>query len=298
MRLLGRYPFGLCAFATLLAVAACTTGAADTPPPADSGSAEQDVTVVAPPPDQVAEVVDARTVLLSNGIEARILGLAAPGECYSAAAVKFAQDTLLGKQVRYSRASETAISLRLGNNDDYAALAVSKGAIRAEQNDPVLTELEKTAETSRLGLWGPPCIGQNTTPTSTTTTTTTTPPPATTTTTPPPPPAPPVTNRDCAVDYRVLGSGNGVFYAEVALRNTSRIAIEQWALRWQFPGGQRVVQASGAAVQQHAAEVLVQDSNQGASLNSGASVRFQFAASGSPVTPGSFAVHGRPCSTG
>ncbi|MFI6102134.1 cellulose binding domain-containing protein [Lentzea sp. NPDC051213] len=274
--------------ATLPVVAACTTNAADTPPPATSVPGQQFVTIQGTPPDRVTKVVDARTVQLSTGVEARILGLAAPGECYAAAALKFAQDTLLGKPVSYSRASEAAINLRLGNNDDYAAMAVVKGVVRAEKDDPVLTELEKTAETSKVGLWGSPCNGQDTTSSSA-------PPPVTTTTAPP---APPADKKDCAVSYRVFGSSNGGFIADVTLRNTSQITIEQWALRWQFPGGQRVVQGSNATVQQHAAEVLVTGSNSGASLNANASVTFRFTATGSPVTPGSFAVHGRPCSIG
>jgi hypothetical protein len=45
-----------------------------------------------------------------------------------AEALKFTKDTLLNKQVRYSRASESVVSLRLATtSDDFSSLAVGKG---------------------------------------------------------------------------------------------------------------------------------------------------------------------------
>lgn len=144
--------------AVLIVAAACATGSTEPAPPASSpqtpSSPQQRVTVMSAQPEIVAGIVDARTVQLSNGLEARILGLAAPDECWSATALKFTQDTLLGKQVRYSRASPSAITLRITNNDDFAALAVSKGLARVEKDDVVLTEVEKSAANAGAGAAG------------------------------------------------------------------------------------------------------------------------------------------------
>lgn len=295
MSLLGRFLPVLPALAAVLVVGACATSAAETAAPGASSPTSQHVTVQPPPPELVSEVVDARTVQLSNGLEARILGLAAPSECWSATALKFAKDTLLGKPVRYSRASASVITLRLNNtNDDYATLAVRQGTMRAEKDDPVLTEVEQTAEKTGLGLWGPPCKGQATTSTPAP------PPPAKTTTTPP---APPVEKKDCAVTYGVLKAWNGGFHAEITVRNTTQTAVSRWALHWKYTSGQQTKEAWNAAVHQYGTNVMAM-SPQGpagpATLDAGAAVTFRFnAITGSQnVAPASFMLNGKICSLG
>ncbi|GGU27940.1 cellulose binding domain-containing protein [Lentzea flava] len=277
----------------VLVVAACATSAAETP--ADTPAAvtsPQHVTVLPPPPETVEEVVDGRTVVLSNGVKARVLGLAAPGECWSAAALKFARDTLLSKPVRYSRASESAITLRLANDHDYAFLAVSQGAARAEKDDPVLTEPEKSAAKAGLGLWGPPCKGQDTTPTAAPP-----PPPAPTTSTPPPPP---VEKKGCAVTYRVAREWPGGFHVELIVRNNTDKPFSQWKLYWKFPSGQQIRETWGMTAYQHGADVLAvsQDGNGSISAGGQVSLRFNGVTSGPNVAPTTFVVNGVTCSLG
>ncbi|MGW6929114.1 cellulose binding domain-containing protein [Lentzea sp. NPDC054927] len=289
MRLRYRYRPVFYTPAAVLIVAACTTGSSDPASPGSSPSSPQHVTVQPPPLEVVAGVVDARTVQLSNGLEARILGLAAADECWSATSLKFTQDTLLGKPVRYSRASESSISLRLNNNDDFAALAVSKGVARAEKDDLVLTEVEKSAATAGLGLWGPPCK---------TSTTSAAPPPPPAQTTTPPPPAPPAAKKDCAVTYGILKVWTGGFHVEITVRNTTQASVPQWMLTWKFSGGQKVGQAFGASVFQRGADVVAMSSSGPSPLNAGSSVTFRFNTEGSTVTPGAFALNGKACSLG
>ncbi|MFS8097511.1 cellulose-binding domain-containing protein [Lentzea alba] len=291
MRLLGRYRPVLYPSAAVLIVAACATSAVEpvsntspvSPPPSSS---PQQVTVLPPPPDQVADVVDARTVLLSNGLEARILGLAPADECWSAAALKFTRETLLDRQVRYSRASASVITLRLADNDDFATLAVSKGMARAEKDDPVLTEVEKSAAKAGLGLWGPPCKGSATSAPP--------PPPPVQTTTPPP--APPVETKDCAVSYRVAKEWAGGFHVEIIVRNTAQAAVSQWVLQWKFPGGQKIGQTWNASVHQRGTDVAAMSATGPAPLAPGATVAFRFNAEGPTATPGAFTLNGKTCS--
>ncbi|WP_052685368.1 cellulose binding domain-containing protein [Lentzea aerocolonigenes] len=294
MRPLHHRPILYTPFAVLLA-AACTTSAVEN----TAGSSQltttppHGVTVLPPPPETVDEVVDGRTVALSNGLKARVLGLAAPGECWQEGAVKFAKDTLLGKPVRYSRASEAAITLRLANTPDqtdYATLAVSKGVVRAEKDDPVLTEPEKVAQKAGLGLWGPPCQGQDTTPA-----------PA-----PPPPPSPPAptttpppAQKDCSVSYRVAKTWADGFHVELIVRNTTRKPFEQWNLEWRFPSGQRIRETWGMTAYQYGADVRA-ISQDGGSIPAGGqvSLRFNAGTSGPNVQPKAFTLSGKECSVG
>jgi endonuclease YncB( thermonuclease family) len=280
----------------VLLAAACTTSAVEN----TAGSSQlttsppNQVTVLPPSPDTVEDVVDGRTVALSNGLKARVLGLAAPGECWQAGALKFARDTLLGKPVRYSRASAAAITLRLANTPDqtdYATLAVSRGVVRAEKDDPVLTDPEKAAQKAGLGLWGPPCQGQDAIPTPT--------PPA-----PPPPPAttttpPPVAKKDCAVSYRVAKTWADGFHAELIVRNNTGKPLEQWNLIWRFPGGQRIRETWGMTAYQYGADVTA-ISQDGGSIAAGGqvSLRFNAGTSGPNVQPTAFTLSGMTCSVG
>ncbi|WP_167977733.1 cellulose binding domain-containing protein [Lentzea indica] len=292
MRLFDRHrPVLYTPFAVLLA-AACGTSSAETPAASPDSSLPQHVTVLPPPPDSVEEVVDGRTVVLSNGVKARVLGLAAPAECWSAGALKFAKDTLLGKPVRYSRASESAITLRLADNSDYATRAVSQGAVRAEKDDPVLSEPEKTAEKAGLGLWGSPCKGQDTTPT----TSTPPPPPATTTATT----TPPAVKKGCAVTYRVAKEWAGGFHAEMIVTNHDQTPVTRWGLRWRFPSGQQIRETWGMTAYQYGPDVMAmsQDGNGSISAGGQISLRFNAATAGPNVTPTAFTLNNTTCSFG
>jgi hypothetical protein len=280
-------PFALL---SLLLVTACAPSAADTPADQPTQSSlPQHVTVLAPPPDVVDEVVDGRTVVLSNGLKAHVLGLAPPAECWSAGALRFAKDTLLGKQVRYSRASETAITLRLADNSDYAFLAVSKGAARAEKDDPVLTEPEKAAAAAGVGLWGPPCKGSDTTPTSA----------------PPPPPSAPVTSsaapvpqKDCTVTYRLAQEWAGGFHAEMIVRNNTQKPFAQWKLYWRFPSGQQIQETWGMKAFQYGADVVAVSQDGYGTIGAGAQVSLRFNAAGKNAAPAGYMVNGVACSVG
>jgi hypothetical protein len=276
----------------MLALAACSTSPAITPASSPSSlpppSAPQNVTVLPPPPELVEDVVDGRTVVLSNGLKARLLGLAAPGPCWSEASLEFAKNTLVGKPVRYSRASESAITLRLADNSDYAVLAVSKGVARAEKDDPVLTEPEKAATAAGTGLWGSPCKGQDTSPP---------PPPPPTTTTPPPPPPPPA-KKGCSVTYRVVKEWPGGFHAELTVRNHDQTPVNRWALHWRFPSGQKIGDTWGEAAHQYGADVLAMSKDGNGSIAPGGSVslRFNVSTSGPNVAPTEFSLNWKTCS--
>lgn len=275
-----------------LALAACSTSTAINPASSPSTlpppSTPQNVTVLPPPPELVEDVVDGRTVVLSNGLKAQLLGLAAPGPCWSEASLKFAKDTLVGKPVRYSRASESAITLRLADNSDYAVLAVSKGVARAEKDDPVLTEPEKAATAAGAGLWGSPCKGQDTSP----------PPPpppssAPPTTTTPPPPA----KKGCSVTYRVAKEWPGGFHAELTVRNHDQTPVNRWALHWRFPSGQKIGETWGGAAYQYGADVLAMSRHDDGSIGPGGSVslRFNASTSGPNVAPTEFSLNRATC---
>lgn len=284
----------------IIVAAACTTAATTetTPSPVAapvSPSTPPSVSVLPAPPEVVEEVVDGRTVLLSNGLRARVLGLAAPGECWSAGALKFAKDTLAGQQVRYSRASESAITLRLLNSSDYASLAVSAGAMRAEKDDPVLAEPEKVAQKAGLGLWGSPCKGQDTTPAPA--------PP------PPPPPAPapaptttapPAPRPDCSLTYRVAREWAGGFHTELIVRNNTDKPFAQWKLQWRFPSGQQIRETWGMTARQYGADVFAVSQDPNGSIGAGGqvSLRFNAVTTGPNVQPTAFTLSGMACSLG
>ncbi|RAS65108.1 excalibur calcium-binding domain-containing protein [Lentzea atacamensis] len=142
----------------LSAINACTTqeptGLA-TSATSTTSTTTSTTTTTTPPPVTVASIVDGRTVVLSNGTNVQIAGLAQPGECWAASAVEFATKTLVGKPV-------TAVGSRLLLVDgaDYAVLAVSQGAARAEAAaDAAIQQAQAVARQATLGFWGPSCGG-------------------------------------------------------------------------------------------------------------------------------------------
>jgi endonuclease YncB( thermonuclease family) len=112
-------------------------------------------TTTTPPPVTVSSIVDGRTVVLSNGTNVQIAGLAQPGECWAASAVEFATKTLVGKPV-----TAAGSRLLLVDGADYAVLAVSQGAARAEAAaDAAIQQAQAVARQATLGFWGPSCGG-------------------------------------------------------------------------------------------------------------------------------------------
>jgi endonuclease YncB( thermonuclease family) len=112
-------------------------------------------TTTTPPPVTVESVVDGRTVVLSNGAEVLLSGLAQPGECWAASSVEFATKTLVGKPVQ-----AVASRLVLADGVDYAVLAAGQGVARAISGaDTAISAAETAAKQATLGFWGPSCGG-------------------------------------------------------------------------------------------------------------------------------------------
>jgi endonuclease YncB( thermonuclease family) len=179
---------GVCG--VLLIIATVSGGERDAPHrfSAPTGSPAPPPTTTPPPPAParvlVSEVVDGRTAVGSDGTRFRIAGLAAPGACWAEQATAFARTSLVGKEIGVVPIDGETARVLLTEGIDYAVLAVSRGAGRAEStSDIALTEAQTVATQAKHGLWGAPCDGRDEPPPPPPTT----PPPAT----PPPAPAPP-----------------------------------------------------------------------------------------------------------
>lgn len=108
-----------------------------------------------PPPVTVASIVDGRTVILSNGTNVLLSGLAQPGACWAASSVEFATKTLVGKAVKVVGAQ-----LLLADGQNYAVLAAGQGVARvASGADAALQAAMAAAKQASLGFWGPSCGG-------------------------------------------------------------------------------------------------------------------------------------------
>lgn len=115
-------------------------------------------TTTTPPPVPVAEVVDARTLVLAGGARVRLAGLAQPGECWAATAVDFLEQAVTGKALRVDGAA-----VLLPDGVDLAVHALSRGMARAEQAaGSALVAAQESAKAAGLGLWGAPCSGADT----------------------------------------------------------------------------------------------------------------------------------------
>ncbi|MEV6237586.1 cellulose-binding domain-containing protein [Lentzea sp. NPDC051838] len=229
----------------------------------------------------VQRVDDVRTVRLSDGEEVKIKGLAAPDDCWAAAATAFAKTMLLDKPVE----STGTGSLRLADGTDYALLAVELGMVRGDAGDDrLLVEAEKTASDKRLGRWGPPCVQP-------TTAAPVTPRPTTTT-----PPAPqPVTG--CSVQYRVTNMWPGGFRTDVTLRNTGTTDVTGWTLKWAFANGETVTEMWNATSNQSGKDVSATAMPYNQAIPKGESTLLGFtAASGrTGYPPRSFSLNGFAC---
>ncbi|MER5997821.1 glycoside hydrolase family 9 protein [Nonomuraea angiospora] len=98
---------------------------------------------------------------------------------------------------------------------------------------------------------------------------------------------------DCRVRYTAHGSGQ--FTGQIVIENTGRQTVDGWALRWSFPGGQRVRQDWGAALSQSGSVVTATSSGK---IKPGRSVTFGFVAtnpSGPNPSPEVFHLNGERC---
>ncbi|MEU0880914.1 cellulose binding domain-containing protein [Lentzea sp. NPDC005914] len=229
----------------------------------------------------VQQVLDVRTVRLSDGEELKVRGLATPDACWADAAGTFARTMLLEKPVEPTPEG----SLRLADGTDYAVLAVELGMVRNDAaDDATMKAAEEKASAKKLGRWGPPCVPSATSAP-------TTPPPSNTT-----PPAPkPVTG--CSVEYRVTNTWPGGFRTDVTIRNTGTTDVTGWTLQWKFPNGQTVSEMWNATSKQSGAEVAATAMPYNQAIARGESVLMGFTGSGggNNSTPGAFSLNGFSC---
>ena len=154
-----------------LLVAACAGGCGSTPDtprvaatrssgPASTTSTPTS-TSTAPPP--VRKVVDGRTLVNATGKTVRVVGLAAPGECWAKSAAEFATSTLTGQRVKLVPVAGDTVSVGLPDGSDYAETALRKGLARAEPTaSATLTAAQAVAQQAGVGLWGSTCQGADT----------------------------------------------------------------------------------------------------------------------------------------
>ncbi len=297
----------LAALSAVLLIAACSTESPAPAPTRPSLKPPSLITDARPPHDlqtMVLAVPDALTVELADGSRARIALLAPPADCWAQTALIFARTTLLARTVRVTSVTPGEVSLTLGDDTDYALLAVREGVLRAQGADGGrFIEAEMAAAKANRGLWGPPCEGlDNEVP----------PPPpppkpvppapapprpvVPVTTTPPAPPRPPA--PACAVSFRTTGEWPKGFQASITVRNTGTAAINGWALRWTFTKGQTVTQMWNAVASRARGTVRATNADYNATIPPGGSVQIGFngSTSGSNPAPTAFALNDKPCS--
>lgn len=287
---------------SLLVVAVLLTSAASacsgdddeqaSPPP----TTRADVPSIIEPPLKTAltvtvqQVVDVRTVQLSDGEEVRVKGLAEPDGCWADASATFARTMLLQKPVEPTPSGDGLVSLRLADGTDYGLLAVELGMVRSDAaDDRLMREAETSASTKKLGRWGPPCVKPSTAAT---------PPPAapaTPTTSAAPPKPQPVTG--CSVAYQVTHRWPGGFRTDVTIRNTGTTAIQGWTLQWKFANGQTVTEMWNATVKQSGPDVSATAMPYNQAIAQGESVLMGFTANsgGTNTTPRTFSLNGHAC---
>lgn len=279
------------------------------PPPLPEGAIE--VTVM--------EVKDGRTVLLSNGSQLRITGLAEPGACWAEAGTAFARTTLLGKNVHITGSAPEASPLWLPDGTDYALLAVGAGVMRTDSaNYPAFQQAEQSAASSGLGLWGPPCQAQPAAVAAPATTSPATQPPApqalpapktpprtskrqpVAATPAPPPPPPPAPAFGCRVTYRVTHQWNGSFRTDVTIANTGSVPVNGWTLNWTFAAGQAVNNMWNATYRQSGGQVSATNVGYNPAIPPGGSLLIGFTATNGPSNPvpGAFSLNGHACAAG
>jgi endonuclease YncB( thermonuclease family) len=275
-----------------------TTGCAGSPTPTVSGPPTTH-NLIAPPTIAntltVQGVEDGRTVLLSDGTRIHVAGLAAPEECWAKAATAFAKAFLLDKQVKVDPGDPAIVDeapLWLDDGTEYALFAVGQGVLRGDSpHDPAFHDAEVAATKAELGLWGNPCRGQATPPTSTPTPPVVkAPSPVPTTTT-----AAPVFG--CAINYRVTYRWNVGYNADVTITNTGNTPITGWTLRWTFTRGQIMTDMWNATGKQNGAEVTATNVSYTATIPVGGTqvVGYTGNTRADNPTPTGFSVNDHPC---
>ncbi|WP_229399433.1 cellulose binding domain-containing protein [Micromonospora okii] len=89
----------------------------------------------------------------------------------------------------------------------------------------------------------------------------------------------------CAAAYRIVNQWQGGFQGEVTVRNTGRVALGGWTVRFAFADGQRITQAWNADVTQSGTAVTARNLGWNGTLAPGAEATFGFLAGAGSVNP-------------
>jgi hypothetical protein len=210
---------------------------------------------------------------VSSGVNVGF-GKAAPGQTYPAV---FAVGTVDGKTGVYRSDNAGGVWVRI--NDDQHQYG---NAGEALTGDPRIYGRVYLGTNGRGVLYADRLGGPTATPTVTATPTRTpTPTPTVTPTRTPTPtptvtPSPTVPTSDCAASYRLTGSWQGGFQAEVTVRNTGTAALTGWTVTWSFANGQTISQIWGGTYAQTGASVAVKNVAYNGNLAPAASTTFGF----------------------
>ncbi|MDA0636077.1 cellulose binding domain-containing protein [Nonomuraea sp. MCN248] len=100
----------------------------------------------------------------------------------------------------------------------------------------------------------------------------------------------------CEVSY-ATGAWNGAFNGSVTVRNTGTTPVDDWTVRWTWPGNQQITTAWNAAVTQAGAQVTARDAGHNAYIGPGSSQSFGFSATatGTNGAPAQFALNNTVC---
>ncbi|MEV4756388.1 cellulose binding domain-containing protein [Micromonospora sp. NPDC049559] len=200
-------------------------------------------------------------------------GKAAPGQTYPAL---FAVATVDGKAGVYRSDNAGAAWVRI--NDDKHQYGNAGEAITG---DPRIYGRVYLGTNGRGVLYADRLSGPTGGPTTVPPTTappTTAPPTTAPPTTAPPTTAPPTSPPagGCSATYRITGSWQGGFQAEVTVRNTGSTAMTGWTAGWTFANGQTVSQVWGGTHTQNGAVVAVRNVSYNGNLAPNATTTFGF----------------------
>ncbi|MFI0450372.1 glycoside hydrolase family 9 protein [Actinomadura sp. 6N118] len=102
----------------------------------------------------------------------------------------------------------------------------------------------------------------------------------------------------CKVDYTIHGSWTSGFTTQVTVRNTGTTAINRWALKWSFLGGQKAGNTWNATLSQDGATVVAKNRSYNKKIPPGQTVTFGFTGTnplGANPAPDLFTLNGAAC---
>ncbi|AXI79013.1 cellulose binding domain-containing protein [Peterkaempfera bronchialis] len=102
-----------------------------------------------------------------------------------------------------------------------------------------------------------------------------------------PPTSPPPAGSGCAASYTTVGSWQGGFQGEVAVRNSGTASISHWKVTMSFSGGEKITQIWNGTLTTSGSTNTVTDVGWNGALAAGTSTSFGFLGStgGTPGTP-------------